>query len=163
MIKSVGQTFGYGAVKGYVNSSVSLHFCHAWQSPSTGLLHSSLDARQLNISYLNIKMQMCMCTVCLHYVHAKYSKPRKSHLHFVQALRFCLLQFSKVHMYTFHFFCGFRMFSFVSCYPRAIRWSRPCEGQTISHRTPSCSCPYVCLGLFSCSKIYFLLYITSQF
>lgn len=90
MIKSVGQTFGYGAVKGYVNSSVPLHFCHAWQSLSTGLLPSSLDARQLNISYLNTNMQMCMCTVCLSYLHAKHSKPRNSHLHFVRALCFCL-------------------------------------------------------------------------
>lgn len=35
MIKySFGQTAGHWAVKGYVNSSVPLHFSHAWQSLS---------------------------------------------------------------------------------------------------------------------------------
>lgn len=41
MIKSVGQTACHGAVKGYVNNSVSLHICHAEGSLSSGLLPPS--------------------------------------------------------------------------------------------------------------------------
>lgn len=77
MIKSVGQTFGYGAVKGYVNRSVPLHFCHAWRSLSTGILFLSCDARKLDIGRLDTNMQMCRSNVCLNYLQRKFHKPQK--------------------------------------------------------------------------------------
>lgn len=46
MIKSLGWTDVRGAVKGYVNSSVPLHFCHAWQSLSSGQLPPSFNATE---------------------------------------------------------------------------------------------------------------------
>lgn len=45
IIKSVGQTAGHAAVKGYVNSSVPLHFSRAGRSLSTGPLPQSLDLK----------------------------------------------------------------------------------------------------------------------
>lgn len=45
MIESVGQTVGHGAVKGYVNSSVPVHFCRAGPSLSTGPLPQNLDLK----------------------------------------------------------------------------------------------------------------------
>lgn len=45
MIKSVGQTAGHAAVKGYVNSSVPLNFSRAGRSLSTGPLPQSLDLK----------------------------------------------------------------------------------------------------------------------
>lgn len=58
-IKSVGQTAGHGAVKGYVNSSVPLHFCHAGRSLSTGPLPPSPDlteAGRLGMCHAAVKM-----------------------------------------------------------------------------------------------------------